>query len=351
MKSSCGLQRGVFLACALATSAIASADVTLDYLTSGSDCHGDFERMQVKGAMLRVDSNRGGHDGSFIYDGIEKLAYALDHRRHQFAQLEIDEDAMDLNADRMASIQKMMRNRTGIDPFEQARALCPGVAEAARNTRPGDPVHCAAGTEQGSALAGAAMPGGVAPGGARPVGTPAMNAENMQAMQQMMQQQMAKLTPEQRERMQRGMANAGYGAMAGTPSSAPQESDRDAGSATVAGIECSKRQHLLGDDVVREECFAPLTHLNLDAGETVRITRMARVMARWRDSMLPAGFGARRGPNLDDALVERVCFAGGAQTGRATLHIVPAAIGDAQFAVPAGYAPMTLGASDPGHKP
>ena len=337
----CNVGNVVFVSL-LGATAVANADVTLDYQTSGHDCRGDFERMRVKGPALRVDSNMGGREGSFVYDGIEKLAYALDHRQHQFVQLEVDEDAAEFNADRMASLQKMVRNQTGVDPFEQARALCPGIANA--DAKPGQPVNCAAAVgSQSSAQAGAPAPG--APASGRAASTPGMSAENMQAMQQLMQQQMAKMTPEQRERMQRGMAAsglAGYGAMAGAP--ALPESDRDLGPATVAGIACTRRQHLRGDEIVREECLTSLAGLKLAAADSARIARMAGVMARWRDSMMPGGAASRRGPAIDNVVVERVCYTGAAESGRATLRIAATPIADAEFVVPPpGYSQMGMG--------
>jgi hypothetical protein len=317
----------------LAVAANANADVTLAYETNGHDCHGDFDRLQLKGAALRVDSNMGGRDGSFVYDGIEKLAYALDHREHRFMQVEVDEDAAEFNADRMASVQKMMRNQTGVDPFEQARSLCPGAASG--DAKPGQPVNCAAaGGTQSPAAASAKAPA---------ANMPAMSAQNMQAMQQLMQQQMAKMTPEQRERMQRGMAASGFGPTASMPALA--ESDRDVGPARVGDIACTRRQRLRGDEVVREECLTSLAGLNLAAADNARITRIAAVLARWRDSMLPAGFAtARRGPSFENVIVERVCFAAGAESGRATLRVSAAPVADSEFVVPPpGYAPMSMG--------
>lgn len=45
---------------------------------------------------------------------------------------------------------------------------------------------------------------------------------------------------------------------------------------------------------------------------------------------------------LDDASVERVCFSGAAESGRATLRIDSKPIADAELAVPSGYTPMSL---------
>jgi len=335
MKSPRAAFRPILILALSCAAAGANADVTLTYETSGRDCRGDFERLQVKGPALRVDSNMGGRDGSFVYDGVEKLAYALDHREHRFMQLEVDEDAAEFNADRMASVQKMMRNQTGVDPFEQARTLCPGITSA--DAKPGQAVDCAAaGSPQTPTPANAPTASGHA------ASMPAMSAQNMQGMQQLMQQQMAKMTPEQRERMQRGMAS-GFGASGAMPAS--PESDHDLGPARVADIACTRRQHLRGDEVVGEECLASLAALPLAAADSARIARMAAVMARWRNSMLPAGFAAtRHGPSLDSVVVERVCFATGAESGRATLRVSAAPVADSEFVVPPpGYAPMGAG--------
>lgn len=324
---------------------VATADVTLDYQTTGQDCRGDFERMQIKGAAMRIDSDMGGRAGSFVYDGVEKIAYALDHREHRFMQFEVDEDAIDFNADRTASLQNMMRNKTGVDPFARAQALCPGMMNGNQDAaQPGQSANCGQANPQGSAAADVAAGGGVR-------GAPGMNADQMQNMQRLMQEQMAKMTPEQRERMQRGMASAGYGTMLGAAATQP-ESDREAGGTTVAGVACMRRQHLRGDEIVREDCVTSLEGLELKAADVKRIARMAGVMARWRDSMMPAGVGTHRGgPSLERALVQRVCFAGGAESGRATLRIGSGPIADAEFTMPAGYAPMSIGLQGAAAKP
>ena len=125
---------------ALALPTIACADDTITYRSEGG-CAGDFERIEMKSYFLRIDSG-GGHAGSMIYDHSEKLAYFIDHGSHTFIETELDEDAIDLQGDIMKSLRTKMRREGGIDPFELAKSLCPGMgaSTASRDRMPDEPV-------------------------------------------------------------------------------------------------------------------------------------------------------------------------------------------------------------------
>src|SRR5579862_8119873 len=114
-------------------SGLALADTTLTYRSEGG-CAGDFDRFELKSTSMRVDG--GGANGSMIYDHAEKLAYFIDHRSHTFMQSELDEDAVDLQGDIMKSFRtRMRREGGGVDPFDMARSLCPGLANAGHRDR------------------------------------------------------------------------------------------------------------------------------------------------------------------------------------------------------------------------
>ena len=95
---------------------LAIADTTIRYRVEGT-CSGDFDEVQLKEHWLRADSHQGGGDNSMIYDGAEKLAYFIDDRSRTFMQVELDEDAVDLQKDVMTSLAKNVKHRTGFDPF------------------------------------------------------------------------------------------------------------------------------------------------------------------------------------------------------------------------------------------
>jgi hypothetical protein len=336
----------------LAFPMLAFADDTITYRSEGG-CNGDFDRVEMKSYFLRVDSGDGGHAGSMIYDHSEKVAYFIDHGSHTFMQTELDEDAIDLQGDIMKSLRTKMRREGGVDPFELAKSLCPGMgaSTASRDRLPDEPVDCGNGTTIGGAPAGAngkpmsrdemmaAMKNGE---------MPALDANTQAMMQKMMEQQMARMTPEQRAEMQRGLASGGMammpgmpgaGASAAPPPSKPARVDRDAGEAEVGGIACLRRQHLRGGELVREDCYAAASGLHLGEVETRRIARFTKAMRAWSESLVPDG---AKSESDDRVLVRRICYAGGHESGRATLAIDTAPIGAARFEVPAGYKPVDL---------
>jgi hypothetical protein len=165
-------------------------------------------------------------------------------------------------------------------------------------------------------------------------------------MQKMLEQQLANMPPEQREQMQRAMANGGGGMMlpgmpqAGPAPPKPERIDRDAGEIVVDGIACTRREHLRAGVIAGEDCLASPAALHLGEAETKRIARFSQSIRAWSRSLVPGEMQ----PKVDDrVLVRRLCYAGGQEIGRATLAIDTAPISASRFEVPAGYAPMDLG--------
>jgi hypothetical protein len=182
---------------------------------------------------------------------------------------------------------------------------------------------------------------------------PALDANTQQMMQKMMEQQLAHMPPEQRERVQQAMAQSGgaiampgmpgAGATQAPPPPKPERIDRDAGEVDVAGITCMRREHLRGGALVREDCYTTAAGLHLGEVETRRIARFTKTMRSWSRSLVPD----RTQPEADDrVLVRRICYAGGHESGRATLAIDTAPISGSRFEVPAGYKPMDLMGSE-----
>lgn len=336
----------------------ALADTTLTYRSDGG-CAGDFDRVEMKAYWLRVDAGAGHAESSMIYDHSEKLAYFVDHRSHTFMQTELDEDAVDLQADIMKSLRTRMRREGGVDPFEMVQSLCPGMATAnSRDRQPGEPIDCGNGMSMGGAAGAGGQPMSrdetmaAMRNGRMPV-----DPNTQQMMQKMMEQQMEKMSPEQRAQMQKMLAGGGGAMMmpgipsaAGAPGSAsnatappaPPRIDRDAGETDVDGITCARREHLRGDEMLREDCYAPATALRLGDIETRRIARFGKSLQAWSHSLVPE----RMQTQADDrVLVRRVCYSAGHETGRAALTIDRAPISESRFEVPAGYQPMDLGMS------
>jgi hypothetical protein len=347
---------GAFAALLFSTNAL--ADSTLGYRSDGG-CTGDFERVELKSQWLRVDSGQGGDaTGSMIYDHAEKLAYFIDDRSHSFLETELDEDAVDLQTDIMKSLRTKLRKESGVDPFEMAKSLCPGVSAGNhRDRQPGEGMDCGNGTTFGSAAIGAdgkpmspdemkaAMKNGQMP----------MDAGTQQMMQKMMEQQLAKMSPEQRAQVQSMMTSGGGSpsmpgmpGMPGVPGAnavkAPPRIDRDAGEIDVDGITCMRREHLRGDEMLREDCYAKAAALHLGDVETRRVARFSEAIQDWSRSLTPNGPQAQAD---DRVLVRRVCYAAGQASGHATLTINNAPIAESRFEVPSGYKRMDLGMGQP----
>jgi hypothetical protein len=330
----------------------AGADDTLTYRSVGG-CAGDFERIELKGLFLRVDGGGAqGGSGSMIYDHGEKLAYFIDNTSRTFLETEMDEDAVDLQSDITKSMRIRMRKEGGMDPYEIAQSLCPGAGAASRDQVAGEPIDCGNGAALGGARTGAdgkpLSREEMAEAMARGDGTtidPGMQA----AMQKMIEQQLAQMPPEQREQMQRALANGG-GVMPGMSQAGaarppqPERIDRDAGDIEVEGIACTRREHLRGGVIAGEDCLASPSALHLGDAETKRVARFGQSIRAWSRSLVPGEMQ----PKVDDrVLVRRICFAGGQETGRATLAIDAAPIPASRFEVPAGYTPMDVGVGRP----
>jgi hypothetical protein len=328
---------------------VALADHTLTYRSEGG-CAGDFDRIELKGLFLRVDSGGAGSgSGSMIYDHGEKLAYFIDNNTRTFLQTEMDEDAVDLQSDITKSMRIRMRKEGGMDPYEIAKTLCPGAGAGSRDQMPGEPIDCGNGATLGGAMTGAdgkplsaeqmseTMQGG---GGA------AIDPQMQATMQKLMEQQLSNMPPEQREQVQKAMADGGM-LMPGMPQAGaaprppkPERIDRDTGEIDVGGITCTRREHLRGGVIAGEDCLAAPAALRLGEPETRRIARFGQSIRAWSESLVPGEMQ----PKVDDrVVVRRICYAGGRETGRATLAIDTAPIAASRFEVPAGYAPMDTG--------
>ena len=334
------------LAAGIALAAGASADDTLVYRSEGG-CAGDFDRVELKAEFLRVDA--GGADGSsMIYDHGEKLGYFIDHRTKSFMQSEMDEDAVDLQTDITKSLRIKMRREGGGDPFEMAKSLCPGMAADMRDRLPDEGLDCGNGMTLGGAMAGPdgrpmsqeQMAAAMKQGGMQ------MDANTQQMMQKMMEQSLARMPPEQRAQVEQMMASGSMpmpgmpNAKAPPPRAAPPRIDRDAGAIDVDGINCTRREHLRGEEMLREDCYATAATLHLGEAETKRLARFSKSIRSWASSLVPEGM---QQPPDERVLVRRVCYAAGRETGRATLSIDKGALSPTRFEVPAGYKPMDLG--------
>ena len=79
-------------------SAVAMAGTVLSYSARG-ECRGEIETAWIQGSQFRVDGGIDGLDYSTLYDGGERVTTALMHDQRQYFEMEVDEDALDYQAD------------------------------------------------------------------------------------------------------------------------------------------------------------------------------------------------------------------------------------------------------------
>jgi hypothetical protein len=119
---------------------------------------------------------------------------------------------------------------------------------------------------------------------------------------------------------------------------------RDTGEAGDAnGVACTWREWVQAGQVVRRECLAKVAELPLGDADRGGFARGMKVMVRYGDSFgaVRDRFGLAKEPQapMGQLAVAQACFAGGSETGRATLAITPTLVNPARFDIPAGYRP------------
>lgn len=299
----------------LACIGAAHADAILEYGGADASCHGDFTRVAVQGLSMRIDGAPPGDDYSFVYDAAEKAGVSLDHKRKQLYEMELDDDAIDFNADVMKSTSNMVERKT-----EQAQA------DAARMcAQTGQPGTCAAAEAMRSAGAN---------------GMAAMPQIDPKMMESMMQQSMQHMNAEQRKQMEEAMKNlraAGVAASRSAPVVEATGEQRD-----IGGVSCSVERVTQDGALLREDCRARLDGIGVDGPDLKRlqraIGRMEKFASSVRDNLRIGRSMTREMSYPDNVVVERRCFEGGKPSGAATLHVRRDAAPADWFTVPAGYA-------------
>lgn len=86
------------------------ADTTLHYTVQG-ECPALADSVQVSGSLMRLDEHAGNQDRVSIFDGIDDVYTTLSPQRHQYRQVEVDEDAADDDDDVADNSRQHMDNR------------------------------------------------------------------------------------------------------------------------------------------------------------------------------------------------------------------------------------------------
>lgn len=311
------------LVLALATSA-AHAGTVLEYDVTGT-CATEFTRMQFDGLNARIDQSMDGSDMSTLFDDSEQLAHMLMHDTRNVMTMESDDDAIDFQSDVGKSTLHFAGNRTraltGMDNnqmMEQARAMqvamCPEMADMGF----ADPDYADAAARCAERMQQQAQ----AAQGRRPDMVAAMAAARSG-----------------RGDMPHGLVVPRAEAPATAQTWSTTTTDRYGGEETIGGLGCRVETMRRGDVVLREQCVTEVEKLALDASAMRRIKRIVAIgqgMGEGISQVYPD-----MDPDRDQPAslpLRRTCYAGGRQTGTATLQVrrnvdLPADT----FAIPEGY--------------
>ena len=88
----------------------ASADTTLRYTAQG-DCPAIADSVEISGALIRFDVHELGEEYYSVFDGAEELYTTMLPAQHKYAQVEVDEDALDYTGDVADSAGKYVDNQ------------------------------------------------------------------------------------------------------------------------------------------------------------------------------------------------------------------------------------------------
>lgn len=92
------------------TPCLALADISLVY-PQQPRCQSNLSAIQLSGSRMRIDNVMQGRKYTMLFDGMEDIITSLDHSDHNYHQTEVDEDALDYNADVMSSTGNFMGNQ------------------------------------------------------------------------------------------------------------------------------------------------------------------------------------------------------------------------------------------------
>lgn len=300
----------------------AQADFSLVYEPGDGACAIEPAAFYVRGSLLRVDNA----DGSALYDGVEQVVTWLDHGARRQFQLELDDDAIDLQSDiGTATAHRLDKEAARAQAMMDANRG--QLQEACRQLeRQGMPCP---------------QPGGIPPGGgAAGVDLRAVLAQQQAAMARMDPELLARAGIDA-EAMQEGQAEvlARFDEQQQRAAAEVVDTGR---SERIDGIACDVREWRLGDEVIEQRCDADWPALGLEAREQQVLERAVRRMQRWGASFDPLveRFGA---PRDDDAgarvTLRKTCYRSGQVVGSVTARIAREALSPDRFVVPPDYAP------------
>ncbi|MBN8482674.1 MAG: hypothetical protein J0L88_13910 [Xanthomonadales bacterium] len=263
---------------------LGNADTTLGYRVEGADCTPGLSSWQFTRSHMRSENHVLGTHSIVIYDHLEKLSHVLNPSNRTYTTSEMDLDAADFAGDVLASMGHHAQKRGGGNVTRDIADCAFLPVDLLRDELP----SCKGGDPMLTLDPFRAWDGG-------------------------------------RIRV-----------------------DRDIGTRTVAGIRCTRREHVRDGRRLREDCTASPEALALPPEESKLFERMARHNVAAAKLMFRDGEANMEEASRRLLVVEQICFGGdGAETGRATLQIDHAEIAPSRFEVPAGY----VEAIAPGNRP
>jgi hypothetical protein len=307
----------------LAVLPAARADVSLDF-DAAAHCAPELRAAYVQGARARFDAAPpGGNRASLIYDGIEQLAWGLDHEQQVVMPIELDDDAIEFQQDVGHATAKRV-DRELAEATAALNAAAPACPER-------------------EARAGRCVP---APGA---VGMPGLDADAMQAQLAQAQAMMAQMDPKMLERagIDPGQVQDSYRRsqelLEAQARQRRSELVRGLGRRQVAGVECERWERRLDGDLIEAGCDAEPAALALDPRDRRGLEGALRRMQRWSQGFAEIGqrFGADTAPMDQRGItLELTCFEGGREVGRASARLSRTPIDASRFELPSGYRSM-----------
>lgn len=304
--------RFALLVLCLALPDVARADATIGYDTAGRECLPEPAGLEVSGARVRIEMRpmQGSHQ-SAIYDVVEQTMVYLDHDNRTQFLMETDRDAADFQSDVSSATVRSMDKE-----MQKAQAQ---MDEA-----------CAQMEKQGMACP--KMPN-----------MAQMMSGDVDQIMANQQQMLASMDPKMLERAGVDVGEAQAQLEEARKSLAgPAGVEREAGSDTVGGRTCRVFEFRAGETLTDWRCEAAPAALGIGERDARGLAAAMRDLVRYGQafSALTERFGTSS-PRPDRRIVlERRCYDGGRETGRATARIETGALDESRFEIPPGYAPM-----------
>lgn len=304
--------RFLLLAFCFVLPAAVRADATIGYDTAGGECLPEPAGLEVSGARVRIEMRpmQGSHQ-SAIYDVVDQTMVYLDHDNKTQFLMETDRDAADFQSDVSSATVRSMDKE-----MQKAQAQ---MDEACRQME-SQGMKCPQMPNMAQMMSG--------------------DMDQIMANQQEM---LANMDPKMLERagVDVGKAQAQLeetrNALAG-----PAGVEREAGSDTVGGRTCKVFEFRDGETLTDWRCEAAPAALGIGERDARGLAAAMRDLVRYGQafSALTERFGTKQARPDMGIVLERRCYEGGKETGRATARIGTDALDESRFEIPPGYAPM-----------